>query len=391
MKKNLSLQHALFLCFCLHFFACKPAHKQAIDIDTTGFRQELKEAWQQTSVGAIAFGFVNSEGQAWTQTFGSSTRENGDSLTADHIFRLASMTKAITSVGLMQLVEKGSIGLDDPVGIYLPEIDAIPLLNEQQMLLNEYQVPVTVRHLLTHTSGFGYAFRSQKLQNFSKSDRWPHKDHPRVHEAGENWTYGTGTDWAGYLIETVSGMNLEEYFRENITVPLRMHHTWFDVPDSLLHLTVTLGKRTEGAKSDVEEISYSRPHHIIGSYSGGSGLHASLNDYLRFLACIVNQGEFQGVQILQKETVASLFEDQLPYITGEEHSAIRHSLAWALEGPENDFGRREGSAYWSGIFNTYYSLDINTGIAVVVMTNLLPFPDEEALGLYKLFESMVRM
>ncbi|MFO7998233.1 MAG: serine hydrolase domain-containing protein [Bacteroidales bacterium] len=373
-------------------------------IETAGFRRELEECWKQTEVPAAAFGFATAHGQVYTETFGPGQWSAQDSLTGDHIFRIASMTKAITSVAVLQLVEQGLLELDQPVENYLPGIRKIPILGSSGELVPG-TVPITLRHLLTHTSGFGYAIFDRRLGQFQLPDNWPHKDHPRLQEAGTGWLYGTSTDWAGRLVEVVSGLNLEEYLRKHLTGPLGMDHTWFQVPDSLQDMVVTLGFRDPQAGGAMREVAPRPLGTPVSEFSGGAGLHSSLNDYLRFLQCILYGGSIDGVRILREETVASLFVDQLPLVVrrpatdrslGAQADAptadgFAHGLSWALEIPGNEYGRRPGSGYWSGYFNTFFSVDIHTGVAVVVMTNIMPFSDPEATELYKKFEAMVRL
>lgn len=356
-------------------------------IDTSGYRHELGKEWKATGIKAVAYGFVTKEGQHFTEAFGPAVFSEDAGLTANHIFRIASMTKAITSVAAMQLVERGLLNLDDTVSKLLPAIGQVPILKEDGSLTTPL-LPVTLRHLLTHTSGFGYSFFNPTLGNFKKPDDWPYEDFPRLHEAGVSWLYGTSTDWVGRIVETVSGQTLEAYIRDHITGPLKMNHTWFNVPEHLAPLIVSLGMRNSEAGGAVEELPGRIPEQHVEDYSGGGGLFSSLNDYLRFLECMLHGGRLNRVRILKQETVKLLFEDQLPGLIGP--GTFSHGLAWAIETQGNQFGRREGSGYWSGAYNTFYSIDTHTGVAVVVMTNMLPFGDKEAVDLYKQFELRVR-
>ncbi len=149
------------------------------------------------------------------------------------------MTKAIASVAALQLVEKGLIGLDDPLDDLMPEMTSIPILTTNGDLVTANK-PITLRHLLTHTAGFGYAFRDYRLQSFDKSE-WKYEDFPRLFEAGERWQYGTNTDWVGKIIEKFSGEDLETYLRKNVTGPLKMNSTWFNVPENLKKNIVSWG------------------------------------------------------------------------------------------------------------------------------------------------------
>ena len=378
--------------------ACTPAGKlgQASgEIDTRGFTEALRQGWEASGIPAATFGFITREGQYYSASFGRAVWSEEGALTADHIFRIASMTKAITSVAVLQLWERGLVDLDMTVNDILPGIDSIPVLTAEGELIPVTR-PVTLRHLLTHTSGFSYAMFDERLSNFTRPDDWPHPDYPRVAEPGTKWVYSTSIDWAGRVVEAISGMNLEAYVRENITGPLGMDHTWFNVPDSLQHLIVSIGVRHAGAEGSFQEYPGRIPREPVTEFSGGGGLFSSLNDYLQFLACILNGGILHGEQILEAQTIEAMFRDELPGVlnfTAEElkdGTRMGHSLSWAIQLTDNDFGRKAGSAYWSGYFNTYYSIDRNSGVAVVAMANYLPFMDAGILGLYKGFEEMVR-
>jgi CubicO group peptidase (beta-lactamase class C family) len=386
---------------CLLAAACQTGENTAWD--HAALDRQLDSLFTRTDLRAAAFGAVTADGDTYTRCLGEGRWDREDPLHQNHIFRIASMTKAVTSVAAMQLVERGLVTLDEPLDTYLPAIQEVPVLMPDGQLLPGEQ-PITLRHLLTHTSGFGYALFDRRLSDFRLPDDWPHRDHPRLQDAGISWHYGTSTDWAGYLVEALSGMDLETYFRTHITGPLGMDHTWFEVPDSLAGLVVTLGVRDPAKDGALVPAPMPPPGGSGRSHSGGAGLHSSLGDYLRFLQCILQGGTLDGVSILRPETVQSLFEDQLGRVIvpgdgsqdqvagGQETEGqdFRHGLAWALEGSGNTYGRREGSAYWSGYFNTFFSVDIHSGIAVVVMTNVMPFGDARALELYRSFEAMVR-
>jgi CubicO group peptidase (beta-lactamase class C family) len=384
------------ICFLAGLFLSGIAfNANAQQLDTIGFSASLHYEWEQSGVKAMNFGFVTRGGQRYSKSFGPAVWNEGNPLTADHIFRIASMTKALTSVAVLQLFERGLIDLDDPAEKYLPGIDSIPVLLETGELVKGSK-PITIRHLLTHTSGFAYVMFDQRLSDFERPVDWPYADYPRLAEAGTDWIYGTSTDWAGKIVEAVSGQNLEEYFRANITGPLNMDHTWFNVPEALQHLIVSIGRRNDRDSNSIIEFTERVPARPVKEYSGGGGLFSSLNDYLTFLECVLNGGALKGNRILNEETVELMFVDQLPEVLSlsqdETINADRraHGLTWAIQLTGNDFGRRAGSAYWSGYFNTYYSIDVNTGIAVVSMSNLLPFLDRGSLDLYKTFERLVR-
>jgi CubicO group peptidase (beta-lactamase class C family) len=309
------------------------------------------------------------------------------------------MTKAIASVASLQLVEQGALTLDEPLNELMPEMASIPILTETGELYTS-EAPSTLRHLLTHTSGFGYDFTSARLAAFNPEE-WPYPDKPRLFEPGARWHYGTSTDWVGKLIEKVSGKDLETYLRENITGPLGMHSTWFNVPDSLQAKIVSWGTRDSTGFSEYARI----PLQPVTTYSAGGGLFSSPKDYLTFLRCMLNNGKYDKGQLLKPETVALLFEGQLPggmtlnYDLPEEglpptegtfmDETDTFSLAWALETSANETVRSQGAAYWAGIANSYYTVDREKGVAIAYFTQFLPFNDKESHGFYRLFEQQI--
>ena len=165
------------------------------------------------------------------------------------------MTKAIGSVAALQLVEQGKITLDEPLDDYLPNMASMKIINENNEILDPTN-SITLRHLLTHTAGFGYWFTSEKLSKWNKIKQeigWKENYQPRLFESGTAYMYGTNIDWVGRLVENISGMNLEDYFRQYITGPLEMNSTWFNVPDELESLVVSSSYRDSDSG---ESVSY---------------------------------------------------------------------------------------------------------------------------------------
>lgn len=358
----------------------------------------LTEYFEESSLPAAVMGFSRkgASSPVW-YAFGPSIWGNTDTVTEDHIFRIMSMTKAITSVAALQLVEKGLVGLDDPLNELMPEMASIPILLEDGKLV-ESDAVITLRHLLTHTSGFGDEGSGQ-LADFNPAE-WQYHDMPRLFEPGKRWKYGTSTEWVGKIIEKVSGQHLETYFRENITGPLQMNRTWFNVPDSLKDKIVSWGIRDS---TEFEE--YARiPEQPVLTYDAGGGLFGSPKDYLTFLTCLLNEGEYGGGQLLKAETVGLMFKNYLPdnmtidYELSDTLSFIdrrfldeadKHGLAWAIEANADEKIRPIGSGYWGGAANCYYSIDKENGVAIVYFNQFLPFNDREAYDFYRLFEKLV--
>jgi CubicO group peptidase (beta-lactamase class C family) len=304
------------------------------------------------------------------------------------IFRIYSMTKAITSVAAMQLVEQGKVTLDEPLGKWLPEMMEIPIISEDGHLVKSDK-PITLRQLLTHTAGFAYSFNHRKLINFKVPPDWKYKDFPRVNEPGEQFWYGTNTLWAGRLIEKISGKDLETYIRENLTDPLKMKRTFYTVPDSLTDYVVSIYGLNKGVfiENSTERLN---PERIKPSeFQGDGGMFSTPNDYARFIRCILNEGELDGKRILSRETVRLLFKNQLDEKwtkfelfpayqsfadTAQTFCGIsKHGLAWAV-GPLGETNPHyPGTAYWAGAANTFFSINVKNGRAVLFFSNTFPF------------------
>ena len=267
------------------------------------------------------------------------------------------MTKLITSIAAMQLVEKKLIGLDDDLSKLLPEMASILILSDGQ--LKPPGKPITLRHLLTHTSGFGYSATDEALSKFDRS-QWKYKDLPRRFESGTAFLYGSSTDWAGRLVEKISTMTLEEYFRKNITGPLGMSRTWFNVPDSLKRWIVSRGSRGEDGKQPLTEDPNRVPVGPTAEYSGGGGLFSTPDDFARLLECLLNYGSHHGTRILQRETVVEMIKNQIGDISMKDAGAYfnprsccnfngitsqntKWGLAWLIDNDGKPYGRQAGT------------------------------------------------
>ena len=317
------------------------------------------------------------------------------------------MTKALGSVAALQLVEQGKITLDEPLDDYLPEMSSRKIINENNEII-EPKNSITLRHLLTHTAGFGYWFTSEKLSQWGKIKEeieWKEGYEPRLFESGTSYMYGTNIDWVGRLVEKISGMNLEDYFRKNITGPLEMNSTWFNVPDELENLVVGSSYRNS-ENGELVKNEYQK-RNKTSNYNAGGGLSSSPNDYGKFLACMLNQGVLNGVKILNKGTFNLMNSPQLNefktthrYVpSGNVDTKPRGdkdnffdsydnwTLAWAYE--ENSINRPVGTAYWAGFFNTYFTIDFNNEFALVYMTQILPFNDIHSYNLFTAYERLV--
>jgi CubicO group peptidase (beta-lactamase class C family) len=329
--------------------------------------------------------------------------ENLD-VTKDHIFRLYSMTKLITSVAAMQLVEKGLIGLDDDLSTIVPEMTEIPILSNGK--LNQAKNKITLRHLLTHTSGFGYGCCTDLELSQFDYENWKYPDAPRRFESGTEFLYGTSLEWAGKVIEKVSNSTLEDYFRENITKPLKMDRTFFNVPDSLQQYIVSRGNRGKDGKEPLAENKGRVPKKKATRFSGDDGLWSTPNDYMRMLKCLLNYGTLDNVKILNRETVVEMTKNQIGDInmnsegnyfnpeyccdlSGIATNSTKWGLAWAIDNKGKDSGQKAGTVFWGGMMNTYFFIDYKSGVTACIFTQHIPFNHIETTTLFNKFSEVI--
>ena len=367
----------------------------------------IKKEISKTKIPAVVMGKISKDGQMQFFSKGPSRWDRNDTIGEKNIFKIASMTKDLASVAALQLVEQGKITLDEPLDEYLPEMSSIKILNKNNEII-EPKNSITLRHLLTHTAGFGYWFTSTQLSNWNelkKNVDWNEKYEPRLFESGSDYMYGTNIDWVGRLVEKISEMNLEEYLRKNVTGPLEMNSTWFNVPEELEDLVVSSSIRNNDSGELIKNEYTKRK--ITKNFNAGGGISSSPEDYGKFLVCMLNKGKVDGVEILKEQIFELMNTPQLDkFKTTHRHVPVGNvdtkargdkdnffdsydnwTLAWAYE--ENSTIRPYGTGYWAGFYNTYFTIDFENEFALVYMTQILPFNDMESYNLFTSFEKMI--
>ena len=384
---------------------------------------DMQKEFEKTDIPAAVMGKVLKNGTMKFYSFGNEKWDD-DTKKADEntVFDIASMTKAITSVAILQLVESGKISLDDSVSKYIPEIRDLKIITETDF--KEPLKVITIRNLLSHTSGIGYWFTNQlianDIQNDTRIDYWPKKDQikedeydwkfsvqpRRVFEAGERWLYGRNLGIAGRIIEKISDQNLESYFIENIFNPLEMNSTRFNLTDQMSKRKASVGIR-DSITGKIKENYKRRNPKFTSDFYGGGGLKSSAKDYAKFLLCLLNNGTLNNYQILKESSVRLMMEKQLENQTikwdSVSSAAIsdyndkmtfldntdNFSLGWAIETNPNEKIRPQNTGYWAGIFNSYYTFDPENELAIIYFSQFLPFNDETSFSLYKKFEEKI--
>jgi methyl acetate hydrolase len=362
-----------------------------------------KGAEDKAVVGVVAMA-TDRKGPFYQGAFGAADAATGRALTTDALFRIASMTKAITSTAAMQLIEQGRVGLDDPVEKYLPAFAHLQVFESFDPATGAYRLAparsiATVRHLMTHTSGLGYPFTSATLRDFKPRAGEDYPIGPLLFEPGARWHYGTSTDWLGKIVEAVSGRPLDEYFRLRITEPLGMADTFHNVPADKQARLVAVHHRDANGVIVKDEV---QPGPTINPIIGGGGLASTAADYIRFVRMILNDGALDGVRILKADTVAAMGQNAIGNLgvpalksalpaRSDDFSFIadgrdKWGLGFLITVDEVKGKRSAGSLSWGGIYNTYFWIDRARGIGGVILTQFLPFADRKALALYDGFE-----
>ena len=354
--------------------------------------------------GVVAMA-ANETSVVYQGAFGLRSMAAPTPMSADTVFRIASMVKLLTSVAALQLVEQGKLKLDEPAANVDPTLASPQLLagfdTKGVPQLRPAHKALTLRNLLTHTSGFSYPLWDPNVVRYLQAARGkPHLPRrPLMFEPGSKWAYGGSLDNVGRLVEIASGQSLDRYFGDHITGPLGMNDTGFAISEKQRARQASLHVRGADGKL------VAKPFEKLTaptSFSGGGGIYSTAPDYLALLQALLNGGSLRGVSILRPETVALMSTNQIgnlevgvmrttnPALSNDVDLFPGVRLRWGLghminAGPVTD-GRRAGSLTWAGLFNTYYWIDPATRIAGVIMTQILPFVDKPALVAYRQFE-----
>lgn len=344
------------------------------------------------------------------KAYGKADTPSGRDLKRDDIFRIASQSKAITSTAVMMLWEEGKFQLDDPISKYIPEFRNPQVLQSFKYSDTTYTtVPankeITIRHLLTHTSGLGYGvidgderfkmiYRKAGITDLFTTENIPIGESvkklaklPLHHNPGEQFTYSEGLDVLGYFIEVVSGMPFDEFLRKRIFDPLGMTDTWFYLPQDKAGRLVSVQKPEDGKWVRYPVTFYDPDYPIKGAkrfFSGGAGLSSTAKDYATFLQMYLNGGELNGVRILSRTTVDVIMANQSgeTYGGGNEHYGLAFGV---LEGKGQALGGRgsAGTFQWGGYFNTQYFADPKEDIIGVIMKQTQGSPNDQTGWMFK--------
>jgi methyl acetate hydrolase len=378
-------------------FAATAQQSQHID-------DPLRAAVERKEVAGVVAIAADRNRVIYQGAFGLADIGEARPLQLDSLFRIASMTKAITSVAAMQLVEQGRLALDDPAEKVLPQLAKLSVFESFDGATGAYKLrpatkSITVRHLFTHTSGLGYGFTSPTVRDFKPRAGEEYPAGPLLFEPGEKWLYSTSTDWLGRLVEKISGLPLEGYFRQHILDPLKMSDTFYYVPQDKQARLVTVNRRQSDGSMAKDP---TQPPTTGFVRIGGGGLSSTAGDYIRFTRMLLNGGELDGARILSAKSVDVMAENHIGAIgvpalksalpdRSDDFSFVadgrdKWGLGFLITADAVPGKRSAGSLSWGGINNTYFWIDRSRGITGVILMQFLPFADRKALALYDAFE-----
>ena len=403
------MKSKIYIFLVLLIIGCTNSNNTKIDLNRLNSIEELitKDIEQNNLPGAVVL-VGDDKGIVYKRAFGIKNPETLEKYKDDDIFRIASMTKAITSIAVLKLWEKGKIYLDDPIEKYIPEFKGVEIFesfNEKDSSYTSKQTTkkITVRQLLTHTSGIGYDFIDgnpsikaiyhKKKQSFMKNGVMCFCDEdvtigeaienladvPLHHEPGEKFTYGMGLDVLGYMIEIVSGKKLNEFFREEIFEPLEMNDTYFYLPTEKEDRLVPVLTKNENEWVIFEDDRFNENYPIEGErkfFAGGCGLSSTVEDKYKFLSVFINNGNYKGKSFISKQTNDLIFQNQLP-----EDFGFGVGLAFGVvldKDLKNGGTGTAGTISWGGYWNTSYFADPNDKVIGVIFKQTQNIPDNSS-------------
>jgi CubicO group peptidase (beta-lactamase class C family) len=365
----------------------------------------LRSAVSRGDVPGVVVIVVSPDRTLYHEAFGRMNAQ-GAAMQKDTIFNIASMTKAITSLGVMMLVDEGKLGLDDEVSKYLPEFKSRQVISKVDLAAGTYETrpaarPITIRQLLTHTSGIGYSWSDPGLALVQKKTGAADLDLPLVHEPGEKWTYGASTRVLGHVIEKISGQRIDAFLEARILGPLGMRDTTYAIPAAKHSRVVTRNQKTDGKIVEIPN-----PNPIPATVRGDGGLYSTAPDYARFVQMMLNHGQLGGVRLLKEQTVHDMTRNHTgsvkvrlqpsaepqrskPYPLGAGEDVWALGFQRAAPAKPNPNMRRPGSLNWAGINNTFFWIDPQQQIGVIVLMQMLPFYDDAAIGVLQGVEEQV--
>src|SRR6202023_413090 len=376
--------------------------------------QVLRQKSDAREIPGVVAMAANSQEVIYQGAYGKRDLSKDDAMTPDSVFWIASMTKAITTAGAMQLVEQGKLALDAPIGKVLPDLAAPQVLEgfdaqgEPKLRLAKKEIPL--RQLMTHTAGFCYDLWNGDMATYLQKKGLPSITSckndalktPIMSDPGTRWEYGTNIDFVGKAVEAVSGKRLDVYLRDHLFAPLGMADTAFKIGDAQRKRLVGMHARgPDGSLAPIPfELEQDPEFHM-----GGGGLYGTAGDYIKFTQMILNKGRGNGNQVLRPATIAMMGQNHIGDINMTKMTSAvafatndvdlypdmvkKWGLSFLINTARTPEGRSPGSLAWAGLANTYYWIDPARDVAGVILMQMLPFVDKQCLEAFAGFESGV--
>jgi CubicO group peptidase (beta-lactamase class C family) len=401
---NVNMKNTLLLFTILLLCSCKDNELQKFNVSSEKWVKELdrysNSLIDQNELPGLVVMVKKGDKQIFHKSYGYSDEEKKIELDKNAIFRIASITKTITALGILKLMENGELNLDDEIEKYIPEFKSPKVLTYFDSKNYTYTTTpanrsITILDLLTHYSGVSYGrytgnnkynemyntyikdsvvelYTTKKIflkENITRLSRVPLVSHP-----GTSFEYGMSYDILGYIIEIVSGKSLNNFFNETFFIPLEMENTFFYIPEEKANLLIPVLSNKNGYWANYQAENYDINYPIKGAksyYSGGAGLSGTISDYSNFLTMIVNKGKYKNKRVLKEETIQLMEKTSLRNITTKEKK-LSHGIATGVKVKKNT--RRKSSIsqkeisilFWSGMFGCSYFINLEDGTIVLV-------------------------
>ena len=380
------------------------------DAGKAALSRQLSEAVARGDTPGVVALVVSRDAVLYEAAAGKLDVARNVAMPVNAIFAIASMTKPITSVAIMTLFEEGKLKLDDPVSKYLTGFDNLRVItkfNEQDATYETRPAkrPMTIRHLLTHTSGIGYAFTNPieyRLTQATKKNEW---ELPLLSDPGEQWHYSASTRVLGMVVEKITGESLEDYYQRRIFKPLGMADTSFAVPPEKQARVPKQYKRADGTLQEGQPQAPT-PSTPTPPFRGDGGLYSTVEDYGKFMQMLINGGHLGSAKILGESSVKMMGENHIgsifvelqpdadkqrtrPFPLGAGRDKFGLGFQIASSDPQYAKFRSPGSLSWAGIYNTEFWIDPVKHIGAVQMMQVLPFYDDGAIRTLRDFEELV--
>jgi methyl acetate hydrolase len=372
----------------------------------TAIQRMLRTTVDKGEIPGVVVAVTNKDRILYLEAFGKQDIARNIPMSKDTVFRIASMTKPITSVAIMMLCEQGKLRLDDAASNYLPSLNGREVIatfngKDATYTTRPAKQEMTIRHLLTHTSGLAYVDTSPVILSIQQKTGKDERDMPLLFDPGTRWHYSAGPAVLGDIIEKLTGQSLEDYYQANIFRPLGMVDTSYTLPPEKAGRLVTVRQREAAGLVEKPPLPTYKP-----AVRGDGGLFSTASDYCAFLQMLLNEGSWHGTRLLKPETVRLMISNQIgplvvekmpstepdrysPFLFGDGKDKFGLGFQITVTDGESVHERSAGSYAWAGAFNTYFWVDPKKGIGAVFMAQEFPFynsPDRDAM---KRFERLV--